>query len=170
MNRGILLDLTAIVASGLAFWPIAATGQQRSLKEQLVGTWIYVSSTATTLDGRKTERPNLKGAVIYTSDGHFSFITTRTDVPKLASNDSAKPTSEEALAVATGSIAYFGTYTVDEIDKVIIPNVEMATFPNLIGAPNQKRIVTFLTTDELRFTNPRTPAGVTLEFVWRRAK
>jgi hypothetical protein len=49
-------------------------------------------------------------------------------------------------------------------------NIETATFPNLIGAPNQRRIVTAISADELRFTNPRTPAGVTLEFVWRRAK
>lgn len=145
-------------------------GQQKSLKEQLVGTWIYVSSTITRPDGTKTDRPNLKGIVIYTSDGHFALVSARADLPKLASNDTARATAEEAQAVVAGSIAYFGTYTVNEVDKVVIANVEAGTFANLVGGPEQRRIITSLTADELRFTNPRTPAGVTLEFVWRRAK
>jgi hypothetical protein len=39
-----------------------------------------------------------------------------------------------------------------------------------MGAGEQKRIVTTLTADELKFTNPRTPSGATLEVVWTRAK
>ena len=74
------------------------------------------------------------------------------------------------MAIASGSIAYTGTYTVDENTKTIHPNVETSTFPNLVGAPNQRRIITTITADEVKFTNPRTPAGVTLEFVWKRAK
>jgi hypothetical protein len=146
-----------------------ALAQQKSLKEQLVGTWIYVSSTTTRADGSKTENPNLKGIVIYTSDGHFALVSVRADLPKLANPDRARATAEEAQAVVAGSIAYYGTYSINEVDKVIIPNVEGSTYANLIGT-DQKRIITSLTTDELRFTNPRTPAGVTLEFVWKRAK
>jgi Lipocalin-like domain len=146
-----------------------AMAQEKSLKEQLVGTWIYVSSTSTRADGSKTENPNLKAIVIYTSDGHFAFVSVRADLPKLANPDRALATAEEAKAVVAGSIAYFGTYSINEVDKVIIPKVEGSTYANLIGT-DQKRIITSLTTDELRFTNPRTPAGVTLEFVWKRAK
>jgi hypothetical protein len=146
-----------------------AMAQEKSLKEQLVGTWIYVSSTSTRADGSKTENPNLKAIVIYTSDGHFAFVSVRDDLPKLANPDRALATAEEAKAVVAGSIAYFGTYSINEVDKVIIPKVEGSTYANLIGT-DQKRIITSLTTDELRFTNPRTPAGVTLEFVWKRAK
>ena len=57
-----------------------------------------------------------------------------------------------------------------EATRTILPNVEASTFPNLVGAPNQRRVVTAIGPDEMRFTNPRTPAGVTLEFVWKRAK
>jgi hypothetical protein len=73
------------------------------------------------------------------------------------------------MAIASGSIAYTGTYTVDETTKTIHANVETSTFPNLVGAPNQRRIITSITGDEMKFTNPRTPAGVTLDFVWKRA-
>ena len=58
-----------------------AMAQEKSLKEQLVGTWIYVSSTSTRADGSKTENPNLKAIVIYTSDGHFAFVSVRDDLP-----------------------------------------------------------------------------------------
>ena len=36
--------------------------------------------------------------------------------------------------------------------------------------PRQWKIIPSTTTDEMKFTNPRTSAGVTLEFVWKRAK
>ena len=165
----------AIAISGIALFTISAlpnssVAQGRSLKDQLVGTWIYVSSTAKRDDGSPIPRPSLQGAVTYTADGHFHFITTRTDAPKYASSDPARPSPDEAMAIASGSIAYTGTYTVDENTKSIQANVETSTFPNLVGAPNQRRIITSITADEMRFTNPRTPAGLTLEFVWKRAK
>lgn len=105
----------------------------------------------------------------YLADGRFHFITTRTDAPKYVSNDTSRPSADEAMAVASGSIAYTGTYTVDESSRTIHANIETSTFPNLVGAPNQRRIVTFISASEMKFTNPRTPAGVTLEFVWKRA-
>ena len=74
------------------------------------------------------------------------------------------------MAVASGSIAYTGTYRVDEDTRTIYANIETSTFPNLVNAPNQRRLVTSITSDELKFTNPRTPAGLTLEIVWKRAK
>jgi hypothetical protein len=51
-----------------------------------------------------------------------------------------------------------------------IRKIETSSFPNLVGTPNQRRIVTSITDEELRFTNPRAPAGVTLELVFKRAK
>jgi hypothetical protein len=151
-------------------FPSSSVAQGKSLKDQLVGTWIYVSSTGKREDGSAVPRPSAQGAVTYTADGRFHFITTRTDAPKYASSDPARPSPDEAMAIASGSIAYTGTYTVDESTKTIHANVETATFPNLVGAPNQRRIVTSISADEMRLTNPRTPAGMTLEFVWKRAK
>ena len=159
----LLVILVVVLPSGDAF------AQQKSLKEQLVGTWIYVSSTSTRADGSKIDNPNLKAIVIYTSDGHFAFVSVRDDLPKFANPDRARATAEEAKAVVAGSIAYFGTYSINEADKVLTANVEGSTYPNLIGT-DQKRIITSLTADELKFTNPRTLTGVTLEFVWKRAQ
>ncbi len=160
-----LINLIALPAL-----PSASAAETTSLRDQLIGTWIYVSSTGKREDGSNVPRPSLQGAVTYTADGRFHFITTPTDAPKYASNDSARPTPDEAMAMASRSIAYTGTYTIDESNKTVLVNVETATYPNLVGSPNQRRVVTAIGPDEMKFVNPRTSAGITLEFVWKRAK
>jgi hypothetical protein len=171
MNRCCALGLSVVaLVTSPAFVTSSGYAQEKSLRDQLVGTWIYVSSTGKRDDGSEVQRPSLQGAVTYTADGRFHFITTRTDTPKYASNDTGRPSPEEAMAVASGSIAYTGTYTVDESSRTVHPNIETSTFANLVGAPNQRRIITSISADEMRFVNPRTPSGVTLEFLWKRAK
>ena len=167
-RHALVVGLLALVMVPAPSARVAA--ETASLKNQIVGTWIYVSSTGKREDGSSVPRPSLKGAVTYTADGHFHFITTPVDTPNFASGDPARPSPDEAMAMASRSIAYTGTYTVDESTRTIIPTVEASTFPNLVGAPNQRRVVTSIGADEMRFTNPRTPAGVTLEFVWKRAR
>ena len=49
-------------------------------------------------------------------------------------------------------------------------NIETSSVPNFVRAPNQRRIVTSITDEEMKLTNPRAPAGVTLELVFKRAK
>jgi hypothetical protein len=150
--------------------PNSSPAEGTSLRDQLVGTWVYVSSTGKRDDGSNVQRPSLQGAVTYTADGRFHFITTRTDAPKYASSDPVRPSADEAMAIASGSMAYTGTYTVDESTRTIHANIETSTFPNLVGAPDQRRIITSISADAMTFTNPRTPAGVTLDIVWKRAK
>ena len=169
MNRRALCFFSMALISVPAF-PDSSAAQGKSLKDQLVGTWIYVSSTGKRDDGSAVDRPSAQGAVTYTADGRFHFITVRTDAPKYASGDPARPSPDEAMAIASGVVAYTGTYTVDESTKTVHANVETSSFPNLVAAPNQRRIVTSITEQELKFTNPRTPAGITLELVFKRAK
>jgi Lipocalin-like domain len=172
------LSTLAVTTMSLLFLGVVlfvgdALAQQKSLKEQLVGTWKLVSSHNVRNDGSKIDvyGPNANGIVIYTSDGHFALVNMRSDLPKFASNSRDRGTPEEYKAVVQGSIAYFGTYTVNEADKVITAQIEGSTFPNAIGGPDQKRIITSLTADELKFTNPAaTSRGGTLELVWKRAK
>jgi hypothetical protein len=72
--------------------------------------------------------------------------------------------------VVQGSIAYFGTYAVNEAEKVITLQLEGSTFANLVGGGAQTRLITSLTADELKFVNPRTPSGATLDVGWKRAR
>ena len=74
MNRRIVLGLCAIALISTPVFPNSGVAQGKSLKDQLVGTWIYVSSTAKRADGSSVPRPQLQGAVTYTADGRFHFM------------------------------------------------------------------------------------------------
>jgi len=101
--------LRAFVAAFLALvMADGALAQQKTIKDQLVGTWVLVAVTAERADGSKGEPfgPNPKGTIIFTGDGPFSLVQLRAELPRIAANDRAKATAEEAQAIVDGSIAY----------------------------------------------------------------
>jgi len=171
MHKNGIFGVCAASALALTMLCGSAVAQQKTIKDQLVGTWLLTGVTAERADGSKGEPfgPHPKGIIIFTADGHFSLLQQRAELPKIAANDRAKATPDEARAVVDGSIAYYGTYTVNEAEKTMMVKLIAGTYTNIVGGPEQKRIVTALTADELKFTNPRTPAGVTLLTDWKRA-
>jgi hypothetical protein len=121
MNRSNIRRLSVITVLGLTSLPGNVIAQQRSLKEQLVGAWTMVLCEVVRPDGTKTPLVagiNPTGQYIFTDNGHFSFQAAA-DLPKLASNSRMNTTPEENKAVVQGSVAYYGTYTVNEVDKII---------------------------------------------------
>ncbi|HLQ89250.1 MAG TPA: lipocalin-like domain-containing protein [Xanthobacteraceae bacterium] len=172
MNQLGILSLSATTVLMLALLPGSAVGQQKTLKEQLVGAWTMVSIDATLPDGTKRQLfgPNPKGIAIYTTDGYFSLTQMRADLPKLASSNRATATPEETKAVVVGSISYFGRYSVDETSKIVTVDIQGSTFANQVGSTtDNKRAITSLTANELKFTNPASASGVTIEAVLKRA-
>ncbi len=166
MHRHNISAAIAVFALGLAF-PSAAAAQQRTLKQQLIGAWSYVSSTAKAADGGPLWGQNPKGLFILTEDGHFSWQVFRSDRPKFASNNRLNATAEELKVTNQGSLAYFGTYTVDEATKTITFSTGASTYPNGEGEV-LKRIVTKLTADEFVYANPATTLGQQVEATWKR--
>jgi hypothetical protein len=71
--------------------------------------------------------------------------------------------------VLAGSLAFFGTYSINEADSVLTLHPEASTFPNWVGA-DQKRYCTVVV-DEMKWTN-RSPAigAEFVELVWKRAQ
>jgi hypothetical protein len=172
MNRRNILSLSVTTALGLAMLPTGAMSQQKSLKEQLVGTWTLVSWEQATTDGTKRQDfgPNPKGITTFDANGHVFTMYARPDLPKIASTDRIKVTPQEAQAINVGSLAYFGTYTVDEASKTITLQMESSTYPNQLSVP-QKRVITTLTAEDLKFTNPTPTAGVgQINIAYKRAK
>ena len=170
MNRRRILSLSAMTALGLTLLPGSGVAQQKTLKEQLVGTWTLVSFESFDSSGAKVpnmEGGDLKGQLIFTDNGRMSNQMI-TQFPKIASSDRLKSTPAEDKAVAHGILSYFGTYTVSEPDKTILLNIERSSFPNQV-ASNVKRVAT-LTGDELKIDNPGRQAGGRTVTVWRRAK
>jgi Lipocalin-like domain len=66
-------------------------------------------------------------------------------------------------------MAYYGTYLVNETERVAMLHLEASTFPNLVGT-DQKRTIASLTADELRYSNPAAMPGMQVHQVWKRAE
>ena len=60
-------SIFAMAALGLALLPVAAVAQQKTLKEQITGTWTVVSNDSTASDGKKSQPfgPNPKGIQVF---------------------------------------------------------------------------------------------------------
>lgn len=171
MNRRTVLTLTtmALIFLGVALPSGNAVGQEKTLKEQLIGTWTYVSVDTVSQDGSRMPMygPNPQGLASFDSNGRYILMTARSGRLKFASNNRMEGTPEEYKAVVQGMIAHFGRYTVNETDKTITFHIETSSFPNWNGI-EQKRPFT-LTGDELKWTTAGSSGG-SAEVVLKRAK
>jgi hypothetical protein len=170
MCRSILgIGLAAVLGSGLM--PGSAFAQEKSLKDQIVGTWTLVSWEQTKPDGGKIYRfgTDAKGVNTFGADGHFTLIMVRADLPKISSGNAMKVTAEEGQAIAVGAIAYFGTYTVDEATKTLNLKLEGTTLPNQLGTP-QTRMVTSINANEMHYMNNTAVGGGKIDVGWKRAQ
>jgi hypothetical protein len=153
------MRLAAITALALGLFAGEAAAQ-KSLKEQIVGTWDFVVAEITAADGTKSypfgETP--KGVLIFTPDGRFAQIHVASDVPKIASGNRLTGTADEYAAINRRSLAVFGSYTVDEEKKTVTFDIVSSTFPNWQGEA-QTRTIDRLTADEFVNTNPNVAGG-----------
>ena len=178
MNRCTFISLTAMkriaasIIAGAALAVSLLTGdagaQQKALKEQLIGTWTFVSSTGKATDGSPVWGANPKGILIFTDNGHYSTLIVRADVAKFAANSRLKGTPDENKAVVHGSVASFGTYTVNEANKSFTVRFVASSYPNNAGT-EQTRPFT-IAGDELKVINPASSIGGQTELLYKRAK
>src|SRR5215207_9342457 len=138
-----LLETLALVAMGLAFQinPVTAQG---SLRERLIGTWIYVHNYNVGPDGKRFEPQGPegtgKGILILDAGGRFVWNLIRADIPKFASNNRQKGTDVENRAVSQGAVGYYGTYQVEDSSNTLTMRIEFSSFPNFNGT-EQKRTI-----------------------------
>ncbi|WP_207536552.1 lipocalin-like domain-containing protein [Sabulicella rubraurantiaca] len=167
MQRRIMpaLAVSAVIL-GLALPGDEAVAQTA---RDLVGTWTAVSITT----GQGSNQvdlfgPNPRGILILGADGRYVWVAMRRELPVFASNVRTRGTPEENTAIVQGSLAQFGTYTVDEANRTLILRIEASTFPNTAGA-EQRRPFT-LSGDMLTIANPASSSGQVSQAVWRRAQ
>jgi len=131
----------------------------KPLGQQLVGTWRFVSTHLQSGDGGKVELygPNPNGMLIFTSDGYFALTNTRPGRPRFASGNTMEGTAEENMATVKGTVAYFGTYIVDEANGTYSIHIEGSSFPNY-EKTTQTRPFTIIG-DTLTFVNPVPTTG-----------
>jgi Lipocalin-like domain len=164
-----ILGRFAVTALGLVLLSGAAISEQKTLQEQLVGTWKVVSVQNTRSDGSVIELfgPNPRGIAVFDARGNTAIVLMRSDRPKFAANNRDLGTPEENKATVRGSHAYFGTYSVNEATKTLIFHVESNTFPNQEGIDTTRLIS--VKGDEFTWTTPAPSVGGRSLAVWRRA-
>ena len=164
-----LVGVVAVLA--MAFGG-AAQAQGKSLKERLTGTWHFVVAEVTAPEGTKSFPfgPTPRGMVIFTAAGDFMQIHIASGVPKIANGNRLQATPEEYAGIMRGTIAQFGTYTVDEEKKTFTMKFAASTFPNWDGI-EQTRNIDKLTDAEMINTNPQVGAGRGSAYnLYKRAK
>jgi Lipocalin-like domain len=170
MNRCTILNLCAVTTLSLALLPNSAASQQRSLKEQLVGSWTIVSNDNVAPDGTKRQifGPNPKGIFILGADGRYALVVVNPARPKFKGSSRLDGTPEENKAAIAGAVAAFGTWSFDEATNTLVTSIEGNLFPNDEGR-DQRRIIA-LAGDELKMLNPSPSSGGRAEIVFKRAK
>jgi hypothetical protein len=167
-----MLSVITAVALVMPFSALDACAQQKAAKkgDPLIGTWTLVSLT-NEQDGKTTEPlgPNPKGLFFFDRSGHYAFLLFVSDLPKFASNSRDKGTPEENRAIVVGSLAHFGTYSVNEKEGSFTVHPEASTFPNWVGI-DQKRLFS-ISKDEFKMTNPSSSRGSGVNtLILKRAK
>lgn len=144
----------------------SATSQAQTTRD-LVGSWRLVSVASTPPGGDRfllTDKPS--GTVMFGGDGRFALVFVLRELPKFALNSRAEGTPDENRAVVQGSVAFFGTYSVEDAGKTLVLRIENGTFPNWDGA-EQRRALT-LSGDELTYTTEGS-GGLAVAVTLRRA-
>jgi Lipocalin-like domain len=173
MKRRITFALStmALLFLGMGLPASNAVAQQKSIKEQIVGSWSLVSVVNIRPDGSRYDPTAGKavGLMTYDGDSNFSSLNIRTDIPKLASNNRQKGTTDEYKAVAEGVLCYFGRYSTDEAGKFLIQHVVSSSFPNFNGTDRKWSIT--ISGDELTLASQAAASGGgSNELKWKRAK
>jgi hypothetical protein len=162
----------ALLGIGVGFVDRDATAQEPSLKEHILGTWILAAWDQMHPDGSKFQKygTDPRGFHIFERNGRFFAMMARPDLPKIAASDPQKATPEEARAIMAGSIAYYGTYSVNEAERMVILRMDASTFPNQLGRDLLRRIVS-VTANEMVYANPdATTGGGQIQLSWKRAQ
>jgi hypothetical protein len=160
MNRRNTLAAISTSLLLLSLGVPAGDAAAQSIKS-VAGSYTLVSSAVYGANGR--------GRMMLGADGRYSIVLARATLPKFASNNRIKGTTDEYKAVVEGSIAHYGTYTVDDGGKAITYNIEASTFPNF-DATSQKRALK-VAGDLLTYTvTTVSSGGPSADVVWKRIK
>ena len=155
-----------IVGAGLLLIACTGTVSAQSLQD-LAGAWKLVS-VVSEHQGKTSDMygPHPRGILTIEANGRYVLVVARAHPPKVASHNRTTATDDENKAIVSGSIAHFGTLTVDSANKTLDFRIETSTFPNWDGI-DQKRAFT-VHDDELRYTVAAGSAGTSSALVWKR--
>jgi hypothetical protein len=108
-----------------------------------------------------------RGQMILTNSGYYSIVVRRTKLAPVASGARNKGTDAENKALADGSIAHFGKYTIEDGGKAITFHVEHSSFPNWDGKPQKRALKMSGETLTYTVATPST-GGTPNDVTWKR--
>jgi hypothetical protein len=107
---------------GFVLTTSSAVVNQKPLKEQMLGTWTAVAVHNVLEDGSEVQiyGSSPSGVLMLNDQGHFSLVLIRSDLTKFASNNRDAGTAEENRSVVQGSLANYGTYSLNDVDRTLV--------------------------------------------------
>src|SRR5215213_8197048 len=95
---------------------LSSPAKAQWLTKQITGAWILELNENTLPDGTKRQLfgADPRGILILDSSGRYAQMQMRSDRPKFHSNNRLEGTADENSAIVQGTVAFFGTWTVDE--------------------------------------------------------
>ncbi len=141
--------------------------------DRFTGTWRLLACEGQWSDGRITrpygDRPG--GLLMYDGFGGFSGQIMALERPSFATGNLLKGSDDEVRAAFEGYVAYYGSYTVDETERLMIHQVEGSFFPNWTG---ERQVRKYHFTDDGRLQLSTLPirgsrADLTVVLLWERA-
>src|SRR3974390_619413 len=166
---GAIRRITPAAFIGFAL-TVAVASHGTAQQQRLASTWLLVSEITVFPDGKRLEGfgGNQKGILIFDRTGHYSSQLTGASRIKFASTR-LQGTPEENKGVSAGSLAHFGTYSVDPAGTTLTYHVERSSFPNWDDT-DQKWSIVKLAGNDLTLGVARTTSGGKAELVYKRAE
>ena len=117
------------------------TAADRPARERLVGTWRFVKYVNTDATGQATypfgETPS--GFIVWDNTGHvFVQVARPPDLAAFSAGRDLDGTDSEVRAAFERYDAYFGTYTVDEMQHVVVHRVLTTLRPSYAGTEQRR--------------------------------
>jgi hypothetical protein len=121
-----------LLAVSLALLVPAVFGADNSadLHKKFVGSWKLIS-----IEGPNGINTNSVGMIMYDGTGHMSVHIVRGDRPAFP-NGRARATDKEKADAFSSYTAYYGTYTFEPENGIVIHHLEGSLSPGQIGQDN----------------------------------
>jgi len=115
-------------------FPAAFAADTAALQKKFVGSWKLIS-----IEGPNSNQPPISGKpfgiIMYDDTGHMAVQIVRGDRPAFPNGSSQATDKERAQAYST-YVAYYGTYTFEPENHIVIHHLEGSITPGQIGQDN----------------------------------
>ncbi len=101
---------------------------------------------------------------------HYVEVLTHGDAARFASDELGKGTDAENRAAMSGSLGFFGTYTVDAAGEFSGNTVQGSTFPNWIGDVRTQKELRLMVDGDDMTENFKQPGGANVTIHWQRVR